>query len=390
MNAPLMDDTPAAMPESTPLAQRWWRSLWQASAAYWSVQALVFVGSLLLAWVALRGLNPLQQDAANAVQMFLLRNGMEAGLFAVMTHLGVRPALRLFFIGNAPAWPSWLGLLLWLLIVAALSVGLSWLLDHSGWMPSHNITGIEFKSGDTAYGMAIVGPHLYVVAIFNLFVTYVFWSALYLAWHAFRVRRRLQAQVREARMRQLTHQLSPHFLFNAFNSIRALIFENPQRAADLITQLSELFRFHLQHELRHEQTLADEWQLAQRYLDLEAVRLESRLRLDVDLDPVCLTRTLPALSLLCLVENAIKHGIAPNREPGQLRVRARPAAEGWTLEVSNSFGAQQATLSTQTGLANLRERLALGFGDRARLQIDTLDGRFRVCLHLPETRSAPP
>lgn len=147
-----------------------------------------------------------------------------------------------------------------------------------------------------------------------------------------------------------------------------MIFEDPQRAADLVTQLSELFRFHLQHELRKEQTLAEEWQLAQRYLDLESVRLESRLRLDVDLDPVCLKRSLPALSLLCLVENAIKHGIAPNREPGQLRVRARPAADGWTLEVSNTVGVQAATLSTQTGLANLRERLALGFGDRARLQ----------------------
>lgn len=373
--------------ESASLARRWWHSLWQASPAYWVVQALVFLGSLLLAWVALRSVVPVQQAGENAVQVFLLRNAVEALLFTVMTHVLVRPALRLFFIGTTPAWPVWVGLLLWLLLAAALSVGAGWLLDHSAWLPSPNITGIEFKSGDSAYGMALVGPHLYLVAIFNLFITFILWAALYLAWHAFKARRRLLAQVREARLRQLTHQLSPHFLFNAFNSIRALIFEDPQRAADLVTQLSELFRFHLQHELRKEQTLAEEWQLAQRYLDLESVRLESRLRLDVDLDPVCLKRSLPALSLLCLVENAIKHGIAPNREPGQLRVRARPAADGWTLEVSNTVGVQAATLSTQTGLANLRERLALGFGDRARLQIDQLDGRFRVCLHLPELRT---
>jgi hypothetical protein len=384
MNQPPIDDANAPI-EST-LLHRAWRDLLRASPAYWSVQGVVFVGSMLLAWMALRSLNPVQQEGENAVQLFLLRNSVEALLFALMTHVGIRPALRLFFIGTTPAGPAWLGLAAWLLVVAVLSVGAGWLLDHSGWLPSPNITGIEFKSGDAAFGMALVGPHLYLVAIFNLFVTYVLWAALYLAWHAFIARRRLQAQVREARLRQLTHQLSPHFLFNAFNSIRALIFEDPQRAADLVTQLSELFRFHLQHELRKEQTLAEEWQLAERYLDLESVRLESRLRLDVDLDPICLKRQLPALSLLCLVENAIKHGIAPNREPGLLRVRARPAAEGWTLEVSNSVGAQQATLSTQTGLANLRERLALGFGDRARLQIDSLEGRFRVCLHLPESR----
>lgn len=102
----------------------------------------------------------------------------------------------------------------------------------------------------------------------------------------------------------------------------------------------------------------------------------------MDLDPVCLKRSLPALSLLCLVENAIKHGIAPNREPGQLRVRARPAADGWTLEVSNTVGVQAATLSTQTGLANCASASRWGSGDRARLQIDQPDGRSasaRIC-----------
>src|SRR3546814_13318560 len=105
----------------------------------------------------------------------------------------------------------------------------------------------------------------------------------------------MQAQLREARLRQLTHQLSPHFLFNTFNSIRGLIFEDQQRAAQLVTQLSELFRVHLQHELRTEQTLQEEWHLAQCYLDIEAARLEARLRLQVQLEPVCLTRNIPAL-----------------------------------------------------------------------------------------------
>lgn len=208
MNTTALDDDIPTV-ESASLARRWWHSLWQASPVYWVVQALVFLGSLLLAWVALRSVVPVQQAGENAVQVFLLRNAVEALLFTVMTHVLVRPALRLFFIGTTPAWPVWVGLLLWLLLAAALSVGAGWLLDHSAWLPSPNITGIEFKSGDSAYGMALVGPHLYLVAIFNLFITFILWAALYLAWHAFMARRRLLAQVREARLRQAHPSAQP-------------------------------------------------------------------------------------------------------------------------------------------------------------------------------------
>src|SRR3546814_17167922 len=96
--------------------------------------------------------------------------------------------------------------------------------------------------------------------------------------------------------------------------------------------------------------------------------------------PVCLTRNIPALSLLCLVENAIKHGIAPNREPGWLRISARPLMTGWVLEVSNSIGDASKLPSHGTGLANLRERLQLEFAERAQLQeIGRASCRERVC-----------
>jgi LytS/YehU family sensor histidine kinase len=178
-------------------------------------------------------------------------------------------------------------------------------------------------------------------------------------------RRQLEQQVREARMRQLTYQLSPHFLFNAFNSIRGMIFEDRDRAAELITQLSELFRFHLSHETRTKQTLAEEWQLAKRYLDLEAIRLESRLQLHVELAQDCMHRRLPSLTLLTLVENAIKHGIAPNADGGRLSIRAGTGEPGWWLEVTNTVGTGRATHSSGTGLANLKERLALSHGASA-------------------------
>src|SRR3546814_20936587 len=84
--------------------------------------------------------------------------------------------------------------------------------------------------------------------------------------------------------------------------------------------------------------------------------------------PVCLTRNIPALSLLCLVENAIKHGIAPNREPGWLRISARPLMTGWVLAVSNSIGHASTLPSHGTGLAHLRGRLQSEFAEREQVQ----------------------
>jgi LytS/YehU family sensor histidine kinase len=170
----------------------------------------------------------------------------------------------------------------------------------------------------------------------------------------------MQLQLEESRLQQLTNQLSPHFLFNAFNSIRALIFEDPQKAADTVTQLSELFRTHLQAHLRPLSTLQDEWQIAQCYLAIEQVRLEQRLQLDCQFDSALWSAKIPTLSLLTLIENAIKHGISPNSQSGYLRVCSQKLSkQHWQLQISNSFRFSSQQGSTQTGLVNLQQRLAL-------------------------------
>jgi LytS/YehU family sensor histidine kinase len=268
-------------------------------------------------------------------------------------------------------------------LLAVASLGFTLLFDRLGLMSTGTIDAIHFEADGEAIGLSLTGTQLFAVALINTWVSYALWAALYLAWKVVQARQRLQEQLRSARMVQLTHQLSPHFLFNAFNTIRGMVFEDQQRAADLITQLSELFRFHLQHEARAEHTLEDEWQLARRYLDIESTRLEARLRIEHDFDPQCLPQRLPSLSLLCLVENAIKHGIAPDTAGGTLRLSAQPTAAGWMLEVENSRSAQHSASGTGTGLANLRERLQLGFGEQATLEVEECDTRFRVRLALP-------
>jgi signal transduction histidine kinase len=359
----------------------WRRTLFRASPPYWAVQAAVFFGSILVSAALLQ---KIAAPGGTSSQAWILRMALEAWVFFLITHAGLRPALRLFFLGHVPRWPAWLGLAAWIVVLAALSLAATLAIDTLKLMHAGTITSVSFSSESVEFGVSIEGGQFYALAIANLASTLGVWAAFYLGWHAFQQRRRLQQQVRQARLQQLTHQLNPHFLFNAFNTIRGTIFENPQRAADLVTELSELFRFHLSQAERSTQTLEEEWRLAQRYLAIEQARLEQRLKLRVDLDPVCLPQPLPALALLGLVENAIKHGIAPCRDGGELRIRAWPLADGWALEVSNSCGEASTAPGTGTGLANLRERLELGFNGTAQLQVETgSDGRFYVRLRLP-------
>lgn len=373
------------MTTNTPqsIAAQWRRSLIEASPAYWAVQGVVAVSSVLFLWTMLTPALTTAENTADPMSGMLIRATLDSILFFAATHAGIRPLLRIAYVQQTPDWRGWLGLTGWLVVLAAVTVTLGVLIDALDLTQASSISAIRFQSGDDSFGVALQGRLFYVVAVFNLFSAYAIWAAIYLGYKALQGRRRLQVQLREARLRQLTHQLSPHFLFNTFNSIRGLIFEDQQRAAQLVTQLSELFRVHLQHTVRTEQTLEEEWHLAQCYLDIEAARLEARLRIHVALDPVCLSRRIPALSLLCLVENAIKHGIAPNRAPGWLRVCARPLPTGWALEISNSIGAASAMPSTGTGLANLRERLQLGFSGHAQLQVEPATDRFMVRLILP-------
>lgn len=366
------------------IAAQWRHHVLHASRAYWIAQALLMVGYLAFTALVLIGLTPVADASPRHLGHLAVRVLVDAVLLFAFIHVFVRPLLQIHFahrritIGKVAA-----GLAV-LLALGYLNIGASMLVGRLLTpLDGMNFDQIRFHAGDTAYDYNLGTGQLIAMGGFNQFSILLLWAVMYLAWKAFEARRLLQQQVREARLRQLTHQLSPHFLFNAFNSIRGMIFEDRERAAGLVTQLSELFRFHLGSEVRTEVELAEDWEIARRYLDIEAVRLEERLRLEVDLAPELMERKLPALSLLTLVENAIKHGIAPNRGGGRLALRTRPAGKGWWLEVENSVGQGVADYRGGNGLSNLRERLALAFGDDARLDVVRDNDRFLVRMEFP-------
>ncbi|MBC6607408.1 histidine kinase [Hymenobacter sp. BT188] len=216
--------------------------------------------------------------------------------------------------------------------------------------------------------------------LYTLNMNFVFWlwSGLYFSFHyldnykqADIDKWRLTAAVREAEMRTLKAQINPHFMFNGLNNIRALVTEDPLRAREMITHLSDLLRYSIQLNSTEQVTLAREIEIVEHYLELEAVQLEERLTYSLDVDPAALDVLIPPMTLQLLVENSIKHGIAPRPAGGQITISARldDAHELLLVTVRNTGRYQPIPGHEGVGLRNARERLQLLFGQKAALTI---------------------
>ncbi len=181
---------------------------------------------------------------------------------------------------------------------------------------------------------------------------------------------KLQLALREAELRALEAQLNPHFLFNCLNSIRGLVVENPAQAQDMITRLANILRYNLHRDVNHTVPLASEVEVVGDYLALESVRFEDRLHVRFAIGPGADQVPIPSMLLQTLVENALKHGIAPLPAGGDLLIRASVETGAMVVEVENSGClAEPPADSTGVGLDNARERLRILYGGRASLKL---------------------
>lgn len=130
----------------------------------------------------------------------------------------------------------------------------------------------------------------------------------------------LQGRLTAARLEALRMQLNPHFLFNALNSISSLMYVDAQTADTMIRKLGDLLRFSLDRRRGDEITLRDEIDFLQHYLDIERLRLEDRLRVRLDVEPEALPAMVPTFVLQPLVENALRHAIAPRPDGGSVEI----------------------------------------------------------------------
>jgi two-component system sensor histidine kinase AlgZ len=162
----------------------------------------------------------------------------------------------------------------------------------------------------------------------------------------------------KARLAELQSRIRPHFLFNALNTAIALIRESPREAERVLEDLSELFR-HALAEAGESATLADELDLARRYLDIEQLRFGDRLRLHWHVDETTGAARLPPLMLQPLVENTIRHGVEPSPSGAQVWVGAQRRGDNVVIRVRNTLPAGAGNPGNGMALVNVRERLAL-------------------------------
>ncbi len=193
----------------------------------------------------------------------------------------------------------------------------------------------------------------------------------------------------EAELRALRAQINPHFLFNALTTIGYLIEAAPPRALTTLLRLTSLLRSVLRSE-GEMTTLGREIELVEHYLDIERERFEERLRVHVDVPAALRGLSIPCLLVQPLVENAIKHGVAPAVQGGEVQVRARLQVEGvrQTLVVSVSNTGAPLTSdpdasATRVGLSNVERRLTGHFGDHASLSLSAVNGVTTAEVRLP-------
>lgn len=202
----------------------------------------------------------------------------------------------------------------------------------------------------------------------------------------------LEARLAEARLAALKRQMNPHFLFNTLNSISSLMYVDPDAADAMLARLSELLRLALDADGEQEVPLARELAMLSRYLEIEKIRFEERLRVEVDIPPDLFDAQVPALSLQPLAENAIRHGIGRRPEGGTLRVLAARDNGHLRLRVEDDGPGlvEPGKTGDGIGLANLRARLAELYGPEQRLELsDRPGGGAVVEIQIPWRSSAP-
>jgi two-component system, LytTR family, sensor kinase len=218
--------------------------------------------------------------------------------------------------------------------------------------------------------------------LLNIALVYFIWSLIYFLFHFIENYKqeeiknlRIEAERTEMELNRLKSQLNPHFMFNSMNSIRALIDENPAKAKNAVTQLSNILRNTLQMGKKKFISFEEELNLVKDYLDLEKTRYEERLHVNFEIDPASFSFQIPPLMLQTLVENAIKHGISKLTEGGEVFIRSA-VNEKNELHISiinSGVLTDNSHHSGGFGIANTKGRLSLLYGDKALFSIRNND-----------------
>ena len=214
--------------------------------------------------------------------------------------------------------------------------------------------------------------------LFSIFLDtpiFLVWLSVYVLWHYIEFANaealkkvKLESLIKELELKTIKSQINPHFIFNALNSIRALVDEDPERARKAITELSNILRSSIQVDKVEITSLQKELAIVKDYLALEYIRFADRLKVEYEIEDATLHFAIPPMMLQTLVENAIKHGLS--KQPGDclIKITAKINANKLDLVVQNT-GILQATENDGFGLQSTRDRLNILYGGEAEFGI---------------------
>lgn len=211
---------------------------------------------------------------------------------------------------------------------------------------------------------------------FGSFLFLIIWNLIYFTYHYVMKSQqeqldkvKLQSLVKELELKTIKAHINPHFIFNALNSIRALVDEDPQRARKAITELSNLLRSSMQAEKVETTPLSKELNIVRDYLALEHIRFEDRLNIEYNIDEGTLNQPVPPMMLQTLVENAIKHGISKKIEGGVIKIISDFKGNQHKLIVKNTGHINGNFNPDGFGLHSTQSRLMLLYGEKAHFEI---------------------
>ena len=269
------------------------------------------------------------------------------------------------------------------IVGSALAIGV---LRAVGYIPSNELAAQWFAGS--------LKVSVIVTLTFGIFATVVesMRARLNETTVALRTKERDEADARrlaaEAQLASLESRVNPHFLFNTLNSIAALVHDDPAAAERVTGALASLMRSSLEAGSMPLVPLDEELRIVRAYLDIERVRFGNRLRYHVETSGDPGPTTVPRLSLQTLVENSVKYAVSPRREGASIVVRAAKSNGRLRLDVEDDGpGFDPAAFRSGHGLALLKSRLEMTYGDRAALLIDSRSERTRISIDLPSESS---
>jgi sensor histidine kinase YesM len=302
-------------------------------------------------------------------------------VIGIVITLGIRLVYR--YLWTRPIWARALGVVAgcgvggWLMLKSRIYIFSTWFekgKDMASWLE---------EMGDAAEISLKVS---YMETYFSSLTLMVAWSVLYFAIKYYQVFQEVQksalksnAMAHEAQLKMLRYQLNPHFLFNTLNAISTLILEQQTELANrMVTKLSSFLRYSLDNDPMQKITLEQELAALKLYLDIEKVRFEERLNLELDIGEQASRALIPSLLLQPLVENAIKYGIAQAEDGGRLRIAAKVFAGDLLLELSDDGPGVELVDgeipdANGVGLRNTRERLTELYGNRHSFRLSQTD-----------------